>query len=137
EAVNPHYLTCPAIVQQAMDDLAQHTGRHYKLCDYVGAVDARCVIVALGSATQTIEETVDHLTAAGQPVGLVKCRLYRPFPTDAFLASLPATVETVVVLDRTKEPGSAGEPLYLDVLAALKTTDAHSAARVLSGRYGL
>jgi pyruvate-ferredoxin/flavodoxin oxidoreductase len=137
EAVNPFYLACPTLVQNAMDHLADLTGRHYHLFDYEGAADAERVVVLMGSACETASETVDHLTRQGEKVGVLKVRLFRPFSAEHFLAALPPTVRTLVVLDRTKEPGSAGEPLYLDVLAALNESRGALRPRVIGGRYGL
>src|SRR5262249_34841416 len=119
ESVNPFYLACPAIVQQAMDRFAGLSGRQYHLFDYVGAPDAERVIVVMGSGAETIEQTVNQLVARGEKVGVVKVHLFRPFSVGHFLQALPPTVQAIAVLDRTKEPGSAGEPLYLDVVAAL------------------
>jgi pyruvate-ferredoxin/flavodoxin oxidoreductase len=143
EAVNPYYLACPASVQRVMDRFAGLTGRAYHLFDYVGAPDAERVIVLMGSGAEAAHETVLHLDAAGEKVGVLKVRLYRPFAARTFVAALPRTVETLAVLDRTKEPGSAGEPLYLDVLTAVAEAMAgdeppfESAPRVIGGRYGL
>ncbi len=139
EAANPYYLACPTIVQNAMDRLAAQVGRRYRLFDYVGAPDAERVVVLMGSGAETVEETVEHLAARGEKVGLVKVRLYRPFSVEHFAAALPATVKTVAVLDRTKEPGGVGEPLYLDVVAALHEAGAAGRAlpRIIGGRYGL
>ncbi len=137
ETVNPYYLACPAIVQHAMDNLATTTGRSYHLFDYVGAADAERVIVMMGSGAETAEETVEVLRSQGEKVGLIKVRLYRPFDFSAFLAALPPTVATVAVLDRTKEPGATGEPLYLDVMAALEESSVALSPRVVGGRYGL
>ncbi|MBV8462420.1 MAG: pyruvate:ferredoxin (flavodoxin) oxidoreductase, partial [Acidimicrobiales bacterium] len=144
ETVNPFYLACPTIVQNAMDRFARLTGRHYKLFDYVGAPDAERVLVLMGSGAEAAEETVEALNALGEKVGLVKVRLYRPFSVEDFLAALPPSVKTVAVLDRTKEPGAVGEPLYLDVVAALfeghgerGCVSAPRAPRVIGGRYGL
>ncbi len=136
ETVNPYYLACPTIVQNAMDRLGALTGRHYRLFDYAGAADAERVIVLMGSGAGAVEETVEALCGAGEKVGLVKIRLYRPFSVEHFVKTLPGSVKTVIVLDRTKEPGSAGEPLYLDVVAALQESDGPR-PRVLCGRYGL
>ena len=143
ETVNKYYLPIPAVVQEEMDKLSKIVGRQYKLVDYVGAADAERVIVVMGSAADTAHETVDTLLAKGEKVGVVKVRLYRPFPVDAFVAALPATVRKIAVLDRTKEPGSLGEPLYLDVRTAIgeamaeqKTNFAHYPA-IVGGRYGL
>ncbi|MEI7685876.1 MAG: pyruvate:ferredoxin (flavodoxin) oxidoreductase, partial [Planctomycetota bacterium] len=135
ESVNPFYLATPTIVQNAMDDWARLTGRHYRLFDYAGAADAEVVVIVMGSAAEVTHEAVDALVARGAKVGVLKVRLYRPFAADAFLAALPKTVKTLVVLDRTKEPGSLGEPLCLDVLAALNESDVKP--RVIGGRYGL
>ena len=136
EACNPFYDALPAIVQGYMDKVNAEIGTDYKLFNYYGAADAESVIVAMGSVNDTIEETIDYLAAKGQKVGLVKVRLYRPFAVDAFVKSLPKTVKRISVLDRTKEPGSIGEPLYLDVVAALKGTEFNDVP-VYSGRYGL
>src|SRR5262249_19792434 len=119
ESVNPYYPACPEIVQETMDRFAGLTGRHYHLFDYVGAPDAERVIVVMGSAAQTTEETVEYLVAQGEKVGLIKVHLFRPFSVEHFVQALPPTARAIAVLDRTKEPGSAGEPLYLDVVAAL------------------
>jgi pyruvate-ferredoxin/flavodoxin oxidoreductase len=143
EAVNPFYLATPAHVQSAMNALAARTGRRYHLFDYVGAPDAERVIVAMGSGCETIETTVDALVARGEKVGGVKVRLFRPFDARALLATLPVTTKVITVLDRTKEPGAAGEPLYQDVATAV-IEDAQDASprfphtpRVVGGRYGL
>lgn len=133
ETVNPYYEKVPGIVQEYMDKVAKLTGRQYHLVDYYGAPDAEKVIVAMGSAIETIEETVDYLNANGQKVGLLKIRLYRPFPSKAFLDALPPTVKKIAVLDRTKEPGSLGEPLYQDVVTIL----AGKNIKIVGGRYGL
>ncbi len=143
EATNPYHLACPAIVQAAMDRLAQRTGRAYHLVDYVGAPDAERVVVLMGSGAEAAAETAEYLNARGGRVGVVKVRLYRPFPVAALVAALPPSVRAVAVLDRTKEPGSAGEPLYLDVVAALAEQAGAADAplrrmpRVIGGRYGL
>ena len=140
ERVNPFYTAFPGIVQGAMDRFAGLTGRHYRLFDYAGAADAERVIVLMGSGAETAQETVAHLTARGEKVGVLKVRLYRPFDPRALLAALPGTVKALAVLDRTKEPGSDGEPLYKDVLAALAQAAAegqHAMPRVIGGRYGL
>ncbi|MBI1278449.1 MAG: pyruvate:ferredoxin (flavodoxin) oxidoreductase [Anaerolineaceae bacterium] len=138
ETVNPYYDVCPGVVQQAMDDFAKLTGRHYHLFDYVGAPDAERVIVMMGSGNEAAHETVDYLTAQGEKVGLLKVRLYRPFDVKGFVAALPATVKAIAVLDRTKEPGSAGEPLYLDCLNAMHEEWQHGQLpRLVGGRYGL
>jgi len=134
ETSNKYYDAVPAIVQEYMDKVAKVTGRQYHPFDYVGAPDATDVIVAMGSACETIEETIEYLNSTrGTKYGLVKVRLYRPFDVERFKAALPSSVKRVVALDRTKEPGSIGEPLYLDVVAALAGKD----IRVIGGRYGL
>ncbi len=136
EASNPYYTAMPAIVQEYMDKVNAKIGTDYKLFNYYGAEDAEKVIIAMGSVCDTIEETVDYLLAAGQKVGLIKVRLYRPFSAQALIDAIPDTVKTISVLDRTKEPGALGEPLWLDVVAALKGTK-FDAVPILSGRYGL
>jgi pyruvate-ferredoxin/flavodoxin oxidoreductase len=136
ETVNPYYLACPTIVQNTMDRLAGITGRSYHLFDYAGHPQAERVLVLMGSGAGAVEEAVETLVAAGEKVGVVKVRLYRPFAVEAFLQALPATARTVVVLDRCKESGSIGEPLYLDVVAAL-AEGGGPVPRVLGGRYGL
>lgn len=138
ETVNRFYDACPGIVQRAMDDFAELTGRHYHLFDYHGAKDAERVIVLMGSGCEAAHETVDYLNANGEKVGVLKVRLFRPFDVNAFVEALPASVKSIAVLDRTKEPGSAGEPLYLDCVTALQET-AHASAdlRIVGGRYGL
>jgi pyruvate-ferredoxin/flavodoxin oxidoreductase len=132
EAANPYYQACPAIVQSTMDRFAALTGRSYHLVDYVGAPNAERVVVLMGSGAEAAEETAEFLNACGERVGVLKVHLYRPFPVDAFVAALPPTVRAVAVLDRTKEPGSVGEPLYLDVVAAVNEAVAsgRGAARV-------
>jgi pyruvate-ferredoxin/flavodoxin oxidoreductase len=143
ETVNPYYDAVPAIVQGMMDRFAGIVGRQYHLFDYVGAPDAERVIVLMGSGGETVHETVDYLAAKGEKVGVVKVRLYRPFSREHLLQALPATAKKIAVLDRTKEPGSAGEPLYVDVVTALSeamaTGESKFAAfpRVIGGRYGL
>ena len=137
EACNPYYDALPAIVQEYMDKINKKIGTNYALFNYHGAQDAEHVIVAMGSVNETIEETIDYMIEkTGAKVGLIKVRLYRPFATDAFLKAIPKTVKTISVLDRTKEPGSIGEPLYLDVVAALSDSEFKNVT-VLSGRYGL
>ena len=136
EASNPYYDALPAIVQEYMDKVNAKIGTDYKLFNYYGAADADHVIVAMGSVNDTIEETIDYLAKQGEKVGVVKVRLYRPFSKDAFVKALPATTKVISVLDRTKEPGSIGEPLYLDVVAALQGTE-FANCTILSGRYGL
>ncbi|HET7239405.1 MAG TPA: 2-oxoacid:acceptor oxidoreductase family protein, partial [Terrimicrobiaceae bacterium] len=135
EAVNPFYAACPTIVQRAMDRFAELTGRRYRLFEYYGAPDAERVIVLMGSGGETACETVDFLNRSGAKVGVVQVRLYRPFDVRGFLEVLPMTTKAVAILDRTKEPGSAGEPLYLDCVNALYGS-AHR-PRVVGGRYGL
>ncbi|NWO21658.1 pyruvate:ferredoxin (flavodoxin) oxidoreductase [Oribacterium sp. oral taxon 102] len=137
EASNPYYDALPAIVQEYMDKVNAKIGTNYKLFNYYGAADAEHVIIAMGSVNDTIEETIDYLVKTeGAKVGVVKVRLYRPFSAEALIEALPETVKTISVLDRTKEPGSIGEPLYLDVVAALSGSK-FAAVKILSGRYGL
>ncbi len=136
EACNEYYDALPAVVQEYMDKVNAKLGTDYKLFNYYGAADAETVIIAMGSVNDTIEETIDYLAAQGKKVGVVKVRLYRPFSAEAFVAAIPETVKTIAVLDRTKEPGSLGEPLYLDVVAALKGTK-FADVKITSGRYGL
>ena len=136
EAINPYYDAMPAIVQEYMDKVNAKIGTDYKLFNYYGAEDAEKVIIAMGSVCDTIEETIDYLMAAGEKVGVVKVRLYRPFCADALVAAIPETVKQITVLDRTKEPGALGEPLYLDVVAALKGTKFNDTP-IFTGRYGL
>ena len=136
EACNPYYDALPAIVQEYMDKVNAKIGTDYKLFNYYGAPDAEKVIIAMGSVCDTIEETIDYLTAAGEKVGVVKVRLYRPFCADALVKTIPDTAKLITVLDRTKEPGALGEPLYLDVVAALKGTKFNDTP-VFTGRYGL
>ena len=136
EAINPYYDAMPAIVQEYMDKVNAKIGTDYKLFNYYGAEDAEKVIIAMGSVCDTIEETIDYLRAAGEKVGVVKVRLYRPFCAEALVAAIPETVKQITVLDRTKEPGALGEPLYLDVVAALKGTKFNDTP-IFTGRYGL
>ena len=136
ETANSYYEAAPAIVQKMMDVVSAKCGRHYHLFDYVGAQDAKEVIVCMGSGCETIEESINKLNASGKKYGLVKVRLYRPFVADAFIAALPRTVKKLAVLDRTKEPGSLGEPLYLDVCSALLEKGVTN-IKVVGGRYGL
>ena len=136
EACNPYYDALPALVQEYMDKVNAKIGTNYKLFNYYGAEDAEHVIIAMGSACETIEETIDYLMAAGKKVGLVTVRLYRPFCAEALVNAIPDSVKQISVLDRTKEPGSLGEPLYLDVVAALKGTKFNDVP-VFTGRYGL
>ncbi len=134
ETVNKFYEATPAIVQEYMDKVAAKTGRQYHLFDYVGAADAADVIVAMGSSCETIDETIEYLNEKrGMKLGLVKVRLYRPFSAEAFRAALPKTVKRIAVLDRTKEPGALGDPLYLDVKVAVNDNNIY----IIGGRYGL
>ena len=154
ESVNPFYNDCPEIVQQLMDKFGELTGRHYRLYEYHGATDAERVIVLMGSGCEAVHETVDYLTERGEKVGVLKVRLYRPWDAQSLVSVLPKTVEKIAVLDRTKEPGSGGEPLYLDVVTAIceywqageasGTGEAgeniklnSSLPRIVGGRYGL
>jgi len=138
EACNPFYDAVPGLVQETMDQFAKVVGRQYHLFDYVGAPDAERVIVIMTSGCGVVEETVDHLVAQGEKVGAIKVRLYRPFDSAAMVAALPKTVKAIAALDRTKEPGGAGEPLYQDVVTAVgEHWKDGSAPRVVGGRYGL
>jgi len=143
EASNPFHDAVPGIVREVMDELAVRTGRRYGLVDYHGARDADRVVIVMGSANGAVEETVDTLVAAGERVGMLRIRLFQPFPAGEIVAALPATVRAIAVLDRTKEPGAVGEPLYLEVVAALAEAMDHddppfaSVPRVIGGRYGL
>jgi pyruvate-ferredoxin/flavodoxin oxidoreductase len=143
EAVNPYYLAVPTIVQRTMDRFAFLTRRCYRPFDYAGANDAEHVIVLMGSGAEVAQEAVERLAAAGAKVGVLKVRLYRPFSAKHFVGALPQTVKTIAVLDRTKEPGSIGEPLYLDVVTALSESRSggkggfESIPKVIGGRYGL
>ncbi len=140
ETVNPYYDAMPGIVQACMDRFAKLTGRHYRLFDYVGAEDAERVIALMGSGGETAHETVDHLNAHGERVGLLKVRLYRPFSAEHLTAALPRTAARIAVLDRTKEPGADGKPLYKDVLTALARHSVETGGPmplVIGGRYGL
>ncbi|MGD2278793.1 MAG: pyruvate:ferredoxin (flavodoxin) oxidoreductase [Candidatus Omnitrophota bacterium] len=143
ESVNKYYLACPDIVQKAMDKFAKITGRQYRLFEYVGAKDAEKVIIIMGSGSEAVHEAVDYLNAKGEKLGLVKVRLYRPFDTKAFVNSLPKTVKAIAALDRTKEPGCLGEPLYEDVRTAIGEALEEDIApfkdypKVAGGRYGL
>ncbi|OGO40631.1 MAG: pyruvate:ferredoxin (flavodoxin) oxidoreductase [Chloroflexi bacterium RBG_16_58_14] len=136
ETVNSFYAACPGIVQKAMDKFAKLTGRSYKLFEYTGAPDAENVIVLMCSSAETAGETADFLAGKGEKVGVIKVRLYRPFSNEALLKAIPSTVKRIAVLDRTKEPGSAGEPLYLDVVNAL-AEGGRQQIKVIGGRYGL
>ena len=143
ETVNPYYLAFPGILQEQMDRFAKLTGRPYNLFDYVGAPDAERVLILMGSGAEAAHETVEYLVDRGEKVGVVKVRLYRPFSVETFMKSLPPTVKQIAVLDRTKEPGSLGEPLYLDVVAAVHESRTSGAfplkqePRIVGGRYGL
>ena len=143
ETVNKFYLAFPELVQQLMDQFAELTGRQYRLFDYHGAADAERVIIVMGSGAETVHETVDHLQAAGEKVGVLRVRLYRPLDAQALLEALPGSVKQLAVLDRTKEPGSDGEPLYKDVITALAQAQMQGDSpfpalpRVIGGRYGL
>ena len=142
EVCNKYYEAAPAIVQKYMDRLAKLTGRQYKLYDYVGAADAEYVVIAMGSGCDTLHETVDALVKEGKKVGLLKVRLYRPFSMTDFVKALPATVKVVTVLDRTKEPGALGDPLYLDCATAIgqglqEGVVSFKYPKILAGRYGI
>ncbi len=143
EAANPFYLACPGLVSEAFAELGRRCGRHYRLFDYHGHPEAERVLVLMGSGAETVHEEIDRRVAAGEPVGLVRVRLYRPFDTEALAAALPATTRAIAVLDRTKEPGAPGDPLYLDVVAALAemrrlgTSPWREEPTVVAGRYGL
>ncbi|QLE50719.1 pyruvate:ferredoxin (flavodoxin) oxidoreductase [Nostoc sp. C057] len=158
EGANPYYNACPEIVQRIMDQFGERTGRHYQIYEYYGANDADRVIVLMGSGCETVHETVDYLNARGEKLGVVKVRLYRPFDVQRFVAALPNSVKAIAVLDRTKEAGSAGEPLYLDVVAAIHEAwgdegdggdegaggdkgvmgaTSSSSPKIIGGRYGL
>ena len=135
EAANKRYLEIPGIVQDYMDKVGELTGRKYHLFDYVGAPDAERVIVIMGSGADVVEETINYLNSKGEKLGLIKVRLYRPFAADKFIEAIPASCKRIAVLDRTKEPGSLGEPLYLDIVDALK--EAGRDIECFGGRYGL
>jgi len=135
ETVNKYYIDCPDIVQQVMDKFASVVGRQYKLFDYVGAPDAERVIVLMGTGAEAAHEAVDYFTGQGEKVGIVKVRLYRPFSIEHFMEAFPKSVKAIAALDRTKEPGSIGEPLYQDVVNA--TREAGLDVEVIGGRYGL
>jgi pyruvate-ferredoxin/flavodoxin oxidoreductase len=146
EAASPFYAACPAIVQMMMDRFGDRTGRRYRLFDYTGHPEAERVIVLMGSGAEAVEETVEHLAGHGEKVGLLRVRLYRPFSIPDFVSVLPRTVRTLAVLDRTKEPGAPGDPLYLDVVTALREARDEGLSafltspgepRVVAGRYGL
>lgn len=135
ETVNKFYDACPDIVKKYLKLFGEKTGRHYKLFEYIGAPDAESVIIAMGSSTETIQETLNYLNKKGKKVGALRVRLYRPFQLQDFLAELPKTVKRIAVLDRTKEPGALGDPLYLDMVAALASE--RPGLRIIGGRYGL
>ncbi len=135
EACNPYYLAAPTIVQNAMDKFAAIVGRQYHLFDYFGAPDAERLIIMMGSGAEVAHETVEAMLAAGEKVGLLKVRLFRPFAIETFVAAIPESVKSVAVLDRTKEPGATGEPLYCDVITAF--AEMGVAKKVIGGRYGL
>jgi len=143
EAINPYYRACPTIVDNVMDRFAGLTGRRYHLFSYIGSPDAERVIVLMGSGAETAQETAEALVAQGQSVGVMKVHLYRPFSVEHFIRDLPPTVKTIAVLDRTKEPGAVGEPLYVDVVTALteamnsEKAPFRTMPRVIGGRYGL
>jgi pyruvate-ferredoxin/flavodoxin oxidoreductase len=139
ESVNRYYLACPQIVQETMDRFASVTGRQYHLFDYTGAPDAERVIVMMGSGAEAVRATADYLNAHGEKVGVLRVHLFRPFSVEHFAAALPKSAKVIAVLDRTKEPGSMGEPLYLDVVAALNeaNTEDGKLPRMIGGRYGL
>ncbi len=143
ETVNKYYFACPDIVQKQMDKFASITGRQYKLFDYYGHPEADRVIIIMGSGAEAVQETVDYMNAHGEKTGMIKVRLYRPFSIEHFISALPKTVSKIAVLDRTKEPGSAGEPLYLDIVNAITETysDGKLALnvfpKIIGGRYGL
>ncbi|KAA0246894.1 MAG: pyruvate:ferredoxin (flavodoxin) oxidoreductase, partial [Chlorobiota bacterium] len=142
ETVNPFYIACPGIVQQQMDKFAKLVGRQYHLFDYVGAKDVEKVIVMMGSGSDAAEETVNYLNQKGEKVGLIKVRLYRPFSIDHFINSLPQSVKAIAVLDRTKEPGASGEPLYLDIVNSISEKFVagelkFNYPKIVGGRYGL
>jgi len=143
ETVNPYYPICEKIVQEEMEKFGKLTGRKYKLVDYVGAKDAERVVVVMGSGADVVQETVENLVKKGEKVGVVKIRLYRPFPLDAFIKALPKSVKKIAVLDRTKEPGALGEPIYLDVRTAIGEAMASGKFKadgypvIVGGRYGL
>jgi pyruvate-ferredoxin/flavodoxin oxidoreductase len=137
ETINPFYKACPGIVQKTMDRFADITGRSYHIFDYVGAPDAERVLVLMGSGSETAGETAQFLTQKGEKVGVVKVHLYRPFSIEHLFKALPATVKTIAVLDRTKEPGASGEPLYQDVVTAISEAFPGQKPRVIGGRYGL
>ncbi len=141
ESANSYYNACPEIVQAVMDQFGKQTGRHYRIFEYHGAPDAERIIILMGSGCETVHETVDYLNARGEKVGVLKVRLYRPFDVEGFVAALPKTTRSIAVLDRTKEPGSIGEPLYLDVVTAIHENNLKSQIpnlqSIVGGRYGI
>ena len=143
ESVNPYYQAMPSIVQKVMDQFAELTGRQYKLFDYMGVDDAERIIIIMGSAAETVQETVEYLATKGDKVGLIKVRLFRPFNREALISAIPSSVKNIAVLDRTKEPGADGEPLYKDIVTALMqeystgNSQFLTLPRVIGGRYGL
>jgi pyruvate-ferredoxin/flavodoxin oxidoreductase len=137
EAINPYYRAFPGIVQQTMDDFAAATGRQYRLYEYHGDADAERLIVLMGSGAETAFETVEHLLHQGEKVGLLKIRLFRPLDSEQLVASIPVSVRAIAVLDRTKEPGADGEPLYKDVVTAMVQHRGHDMPRIIGGLYGL
>ncbi len=143
ETVNRFYSKCPELVQDAMNRFAAITGRQYGIYEYYGAPDADRIIVMMGSGALTAEETIDHLNSEGEKTGMVKVRLYRPFSMKDFVKAIPSSAKSIAVLDRTKEPGSVGEPLYLDVVTAVSEAMSEGGApfssmpRIIGGRYGL
>ncbi|MFV0335682.1 MAG: pyruvate:ferredoxin (flavodoxin) oxidoreductase [Tropicimonas sp.] len=136
EAANPYYAAVPGIVEAQMAKFAKMTGRKYGLCEYHGARDAERVVIVMGSGADVVRQTVDRLVAEGEKVGMIAVRLYRPFPVAAFLAALPESVRSIAVLDRCKEPGATGEPMFLDVVSTLAASG-RALPRVIGGRYGL
>jgi pyruvate-ferredoxin/flavodoxin oxidoreductase len=142
ETINPYYIACPGIVQKQMDKFAKLTGREYKLFEYVGVPDAEKIIIMMGSGADTAEETVNYLNEQGEKLGLIKVRLYRPFPVDHFIDALPMSTKSIAVLDRTKEAGAPGEPLYVDVVNAISEKYMNDELKInypkiIGGRYGL
>lgn len=137
EACNRYYMACPGVVRETMDRFGELTGRRYRLFDYVGHPEAEGVVVLMGSGAEIAHEAVEWFVARGRKVGVIKVRLYRPFSVEDFVAAIPKTVRAMAVLDRTKEPGAVGEPLYLDVLAALREGGRDGGLKVVGGRYGL
>ncbi len=142
ETANKFYAECPGIVQEQMDKFAKITGRKYKLFDYIGAPDAERIVILMGSGAETVEETINYLVSKGEKVGAIKVRLYRPFSIDNFINAIPSTVKSITVLDRTKEPGASGDPLYLDIVNAISEKYINgelqfSYPKIFAGRYGL